>query len=66
MVGAMPLTNADLTVVGVAAAVVLIAVVWALLSRRAVARRMGALTARMGESDLPRSPWPARPARRSR
>jgi two-component system, OmpR family, sensor histidine kinase SenX3 len=52
MVGAMPLTNADLTVVGVAAAVVLIAVVWALLSRRAVARRLGALTARMGESDL--------------
>ena len=48
----MPLTNADLAVVGVAAAVVLIAVVWALLSRRAVARRLGALTARMGESDL--------------
>src|SRR5689334_20007683 len=48
----MPLSNADVVVVAVAAGVVLIAVVWALLTRRATARRLAALTARMGESDL--------------
>ena len=52
MVGEMPLTDADIAVVAVAAGVVLVAVLWALLSRRGVARRLGALTARMGESDL--------------
>ena len=48
----MSLTNADFAVVAVAAGVVLVAVIWVLLSRRGVARRLGALTARMGESDL--------------
>jgi len=48
----MPLSNADAVVVGVAAAVVLLAVVWALLTRRTTARRLAALTTRMGESDL--------------
>jgi two-component system sensor histidine kinase SenX3 len=52
MVGKMPLSNADAVVVSVAAVVVVLAVVWALLSRRATARRLAALTARMGESDL--------------
>ena len=52
MVGEMPLSNADAVVVAVAAGIVLVAVVWALLSRRATARRLAALTARMGESDL--------------
>jgi len=52
MVVEMPLSNADAVVVAVAAAVVLLAVVWALLTRRATARRLAALTARMGESDL--------------
>jgi two-component system sensor histidine kinase SenX3 len=48
----MPLSNADAVVVAVAAGVVLLALVVGLLSRRAVARRLAALTARMGESDL--------------
>ena len=48
----MPLSNADGIVVAVAAGLMLIVAVWALLSRRAVARRLAALTARMGESDL--------------
>jgi two-component system sensor histidine kinase SenX3 len=48
----MPLSNADAVVVAVAAGIVLVAVVWALLTRRATARRLAALTARMGESDL--------------
>ena len=48
----MPLSNADVVVVAVAAAVVLVAFLWVLLSRRATARRLAALTARMGESDL--------------
>ncbi len=48
----MPLSNADAVVVAVAAGVVLLAVAWALLTRRATARRLAALTARMGESDL--------------
>src|SRR3954452_7553439 len=52
MVGRMPLSSADTVVVAGAAAVVLIAILWILLSRRAVARRLAALTARMGESDL--------------
>jgi len=52
MVGAMPLSNADVVVVAVAAGIVLVAVVWVLLSRRSTARRLAALTARMGESDL--------------
>jgi two-component system sensor histidine kinase SenX3 len=52
MVGEMPLSNADVVVVAVAAGVVLLAVVWVLLSRRSTARRLAALTARMGESDL--------------
>jgi two-component system sensor histidine kinase SenX3 len=52
MVGKMPLSDADAVVVAVAAAVVLIALVWALRSKRATARRLAALTARMGESDL--------------
>jgi two-component system sensor histidine kinase SenX3 len=52
MVGEMPLSNADAVVVAVAAGVVVLAVAWALLSRRATARRLAALTARMGESDL--------------
>src|SRR6478672_8663253 len=51
MVGRMPLSSADAAVVG-AAVVVFIAILWILLSRRAVARRLAALTARMGESDL--------------
>jgi two-component system sensor histidine kinase SenX3 len=50
MVGKMPLSSADAVLV--AAGVVLVAVVWVLLSRRSVARRLAALTARMGESDL--------------
>ncbi len=48
----MPLSNADAVVVGVAAGIVLLAIVWVLRSRRATARRLAALTARMGESDL--------------
>jgi two-component system sensor histidine kinase SenX3 len=52
MVGEMPLSNADAVVVAVAAGVVLVAFVWVLLSRRSTARRLAALTARMGESDL--------------
>jgi two-component system sensor histidine kinase SenX3 len=52
MVGEMPLSNADSAVVGAAAAVVLLAIIWVLLSRRSTARRLAALTARMGESDL--------------
>ena len=48
----MPLSNADVVVVAVAAGVVLVAIIWALLSRRSTARRLAALTARMGESDL--------------
>jgi two-component system sensor histidine kinase SenX3 len=52
MVGEMPLSNADVVVVAVAAVLVLVAVVWVLLSRRGTARRLAALTARMGESDL--------------
>jgi two-component system sensor histidine kinase SenX3 len=52
MVGVMPLSNADVVVVAVAAGVVLVAVVWVLLSRRSTARRLATLTARMGESDL--------------
>jgi len=52
MVGEMPLSNADAVVVAVAAGIVLVALVWVLLSRRATARRLAALTARMGESDL--------------
>ena len=52
MVGTMPGSSADAVVVAVAAGLVLVVLVWALLSRRAVARRLAALTARMGESDL--------------
>jgi two-component system sensor histidine kinase SenX3 len=52
MVGTMPLSNADSVVVGVAAGVVLLAIIWVLLSRRSTARRLAALTARMGESDM--------------
>lgn len=52
MVGEMPLSNADVVVVAVAAGVVLVAFLWVLLSRRATARRLAVLTARMGESDL--------------
>jgi two-component system sensor histidine kinase SenX3 len=52
MVVKMPLSNADAVVVGVAAGIVLLAIVWVLRSRRATARRLAALTARMGESDL--------------
>src|SRR5215213_1075790 len=52
MVVEMPLSNADAVVVAVAAGVVLVAIVWVLLSRRGTARRLAALTARMGESDL--------------
>jgi two-component system sensor histidine kinase SenX3 len=52
MVGVMPLSNADAVVVAVAAGVVLVAFIWVLLSRRSTARRLAALTARMGESDL--------------
>ncbi len=48
----MPLSNTDAVVVAVAAGVVLVAVLWVLLSRRGTARRLAALTARMGESDL--------------
>ena len=48
----MPLSSADTVVVAVAAGVVLVALVWVLLSRRSVARRLATLTARMGESDL--------------
>jgi two-component system sensor histidine kinase SenX3 len=48
----MPLSSADTTFAAVAAGVVLVAIVSALLSRRAVARRLATLTARMGESDL--------------
>jgi two-component system sensor histidine kinase SenX3 len=48
----MPLSNADVVVVAVAAGVVLVAFIWVLLSRRSTARRLAALTARMGESDL--------------
>ena len=51
MVGKMP-SSADAVVVAAAGAVVLLAVGWALLSRRSVARRLAVLTARMGESDL--------------
>ena len=52
MVGEMPLSNADLVVVAVAAGVVLVAFLWVVLSRRGTARRLAVLTARMGESDL--------------
>ena len=52
MVEEMPLSNADAVVVAVAAGVVLVAFIWVLLSRRSTARRLAALTARMGESDL--------------
>ena len=52
MVGEMPLSNADVVVVAVAAVIVLVALLWVLLSRRATARRLATLTARMGESDL--------------
>jgi two-component system sensor histidine kinase SenX3 len=45
-------SSADVTVIAVAGGVVLLVVVWAFLTRRAVARRLAALTARMGESDL--------------
>ena len=48
----MPFSDADATIVAVAIGVMLLVVAWALLSRRAIARRLGALTARMGESDL--------------
>jgi two-component system sensor histidine kinase SenX3 len=48
----MPLSSADVAVVAVAAGIVLVVIVWALLTRRATARRLAALTARMGESDL--------------
>ena len=48
----MRLSSADTAVVAVAAGIVLVVVVWAFLSRRATARRLAALTARMGESDL--------------
>ena len=46
------MSNADGLVVAVAAGLVLVVIGWALLTRRATARRLGALTARMGESDL--------------
>jgi len=52
MVGRMPLSSADAAVVAGAAVVVFIAILWILLSRRSVARRLAALTARMGESDM--------------
>src|SRR3954453_7989349 len=52
MVGRMPLSSADAVVAAGAAAVVLIAILGILLSRRSTARRLAALTARMGESDL--------------
>jgi len=52
MVGRMPLSSADVAVVAGAGVVVLVAVLWILLSRRSVARRLAALTARMGESDM--------------
>ena len=46
------MSNADGLVVAVAAGLVLVVIGWALLTRRSTARRLGALTARMGESDL--------------
>src|SRR5206468_10335516 len=52
MVGRMPLSSADAVVVAGAAVVVLIAIMWIMLSRRSVARRLAALTTRMGESDM--------------
>jgi len=52
MVGKMRLSSADPVVIAVAAGVVVVAVLWALLSRRTIARRLAALTTRMGESDL--------------
>ncbi|HEX3621391.1 MAG TPA: ATP-binding protein [Acidimicrobiales bacterium] len=48
----MSLSSVDGVVVAVAGGLVLVTVVWVLLSRRAVARRLATLTARMGESDL--------------
>ncbi len=48
----MSLSGTDTAVVAVAAGLVVVAFLLVLLSRRAVARRLGALTARMGESDL--------------
>lgn len=48
----MPPSSTDTVVVAVAAGVVLGMFLWVMLSRRAVARRLAALTARMGESDL--------------
>ena len=45
-------SNADAVVVAVAAGIVLVALLWVLLSRRATARRLASLTTRMGESDL--------------
>jgi len=48
----MRLSSTDTTFAAVAAGVVLVAILSALLSRRAVARRLATLTARMGESDL--------------
>ena len=48
----MRLSSADPVVIAVAAGVVVVAVLWALLSRRTIARRLAALTTRMGESDL--------------
>lgn len=48
----MPLSSDDTAVVAVAAGLVLLVLLWALLTRRSTARRLGALTARMGESDL--------------
>jgi len=46
------MSGTDALALAVAAGLVVVAILAVLLSRRAVARRLGALTARMGESDL--------------
>lgn len=48
----MSLSDTDTVVLAVSAGMVVVAFLLVLLSRRGVARRLGALTARMGESDL--------------
>jgi len=48
----MSLSDTDAVVLAVSAGMVVVAFFLVLLSRRGVARRLGALTARMGESDL--------------
>lgn len=52
MVEPVPLSDIDTVVVAFAVGMVVVAFLLVLLSRRSVARRLAALTARMGDSDL--------------